>query len=106
MKYFYLFIFLFIFTSCVSVKKYNERLLTPISTEKLKEDVDFTYKILQKNHPDLYGYISKEKLDFKFDSLKTTIKKPLTSSEFYQKLAPVISEVRQGHLNLIIPSKN
>ena len=105
MKYFYLFIFLIIFTSCVSVKKYNERLLTPIPAEELKEDVDFTYKSLQKNHPDLYGYISKEKLDFKFDSLKTTIKKPLTSSEFYQKLAPVISEVRQGHLNLIIPSK-
>lgn len=105
MKKIYLLIFITFFTSCISVKKYNQELLTPISEEKLIEDVDFTYKSLQKNHPDLYGYISKEKLDYKFDSLKTTLIKPLTPSEFYKKLAPVIAEVRQGHLNLIIPFK-
>ena len=105
MKIIYYLLFVLILNSCTSVKKYNEHLLTKIPPEKLKKDVDFTYKKLQKNHPDLYGFISKENLDFKFDSLKSTIKKPLTSSEFYQKLAPVISEVRQGHLNLVIPFK-
>lgn len=101
----YLFFFLIVFTSCVTVEKYNQHLIKPISANKLKEDVDFTYRSLKDNHPNLYGYIPKEKLDFKFDSLKTTINKPLNPSEFYQKLAAVISEVRQGHLNLIIPSK-
>lgn len=105
MKKIYYLLIAILFTSCVSVKKYNQQLLTAIPAEKLKEDVDFAYQSLQKNHPTLYGYISKEKLDFKFDSLKTTITKPITPPEFFKKLAPVIAEVRQGHLNLMIPFK-
>ena len=75
--------FLLAFTSllsCVSVKKYNERLEKPLSTEKLKQDVDFTHQKLQKLHPNLYWYISKEQLDYKFDSLKTNISKPCAST--------------------------
>lgn len=101
-------IFLFAFASllsCVSVKKHNEQLETPISAENLKEDVDFAYKKLQKLHPNLYWYISKEKLDFKFDSLKTTINKPLKPNEFYLKLSSVVSEVREGHLRIVAPEK-
>lgn len=96
---------LFIITSCVSVQKYNEQLETPISAENLKKDVDFAYKKLQKLHPNLYWYISKEKLDYKFDSLKTTINKPLKPNEFYLKLASVVSEVREGHLRIVAPEK-
>ncbi len=94
-----------VFTSCVSVKTYNKRLETPVAAEKLKSDVDFAYKNLQKLHPKLYWYISKDSLDYKFDSLKTTINKPINPSEFYQKLAPVIAKVRQGHLRLVAPEK-
>jgi hypothetical protein len=96
---------LFLFVSCVSVKTYNKRLETPVSYEKLRKDVDFAYQKLQKLHPELYLYISKKQLDDKFDSLKTTITKPLKPLEFYKKLAPVIAEVRQGHLRLTSPQK-
>lgn len=95
----------FFLVSCVSVKRYNEKLDLLIAPEKLKEDVDFANKNLQKLHPNLYGYISKEKLDYKFDSLKTTLTKPLNPNEFYQKLAPVIAEIKEGHLRLIPRSK-
>lgn len=91
--------------SCVSVKKYNERLVTPISPEKLKEDVDFTYKKLQELHPNLYWYISKDSLDYKFDSLKTSLKKPLNPQEFSLELQSVIAKVKEGHLQLSIPAK-
>ena len=93
------------FTSCISVKSYNKRLETPIAPEKLRADVDFTYHNLQKLHPHLYDFISKERLDFKFDSLKISLTKNVNPREFYQKLAPVISEVRQGHLRLVAPEK-
>ncbi len=86
--------------SCISVKKYNEHLETPIATENLKKDVDFSYSKLQKLHPNLYWYISKKSLDYKFDSLKMTINKPLKPNEFYQKLAPIIAQVKEGHLSL------
>ena len=86
--------------SCTSVEKYNKQRTALVLPEKLREDVDFTYKKLKEMHPKLYWYISKNELDFKFDSLKTTITKPLTSYEFYTKLTPVINEIKQGHLSV------
>jgi len=87
------------------VKKYNEQRLSLIPPEKLREDVDFAYKKLREMHPNINWYISKEKLDFKFDSLKTTINKPLSAAQFYFKLQPVIAQIREGHLSLKIPAK-
>ncbi len=95
-----LLIAVFSLASCVSVKKFNAHLDTKISPELLKNDVDFAYQKLQKLHPHLYDYIAKKELDFKFDSLKQTINSPLSPNDFYMKLAPVIGEVRQGHLQL------
>jgi len=46
-----------------------------------------------------------EELDFKFDSLKSTITKPLTPAQFYFKLQPVVAKIREGHLSLRIPAK-
>ena len=56
-------------------------------------------------HPKLNWYIAKSELDFKFDSLKKTINKPLTPAQFYFKLQPVIAKIREGHLSLRIPAK-
>lgn len=87
------------------MKKYNEQRLSLIPPEKLREDVDFAYRKLQEMHPNLNWYISKNELNFKFDSLKSTIHKPLTSTQFYFKLQPVIAKIREGHLSLRIPAK-
>lgn len=100
MKKILFFTFLISLTSCISVKKHNEKLETLITVEKLKSDVDFAYKKLQKLHPNLYWYISKKDLDYKFDSLKTTINKPLKPNDFYWKLAPIIAQIKEGHLRL------
>ncbi|WP_459211748.1 S41 family peptidase [Aquimarina rhabdastrellae] len=89
--------------SCASIDRYNEKITTKHTVKQLQKDVDKTYRKLQKLHPKLYGYITKERLDFKFDSLKQTIQEPLTSKEFYKKLAPVIAEVRQGHISVSYP---
>ncbi|TXF78919.1 S41 family peptidase [Chryseobacterium sp.] len=105
MKPIFLFITFTLLTSCLSVKNFNKRLEVPIAPEKLKKDVDFAYTNLEKLHPELYWYISEEQLSFKFDSLKTTITQPLKPNEFYEKLAPVIASVRQGHLRLVAPDK-
>lgn len=88
-------------TSCVSVKKHNAKHEILIAPEKLKQDVDFSYKKLQKLHPNLYWYISKDSLDYKFDSLKNSIRQPLKPNEFYRKLAPVIAQIKEGHLRLV-----
>ncbi|WP_026976347.1 S41 family peptidase [Flavobacterium tegetincola] len=97
---FILLMFYTIVTSCTSVRKHNQLLNQPIAVSKLKYDIDFAYSNLKRLHPELYWYVSKEQLDYKFDSLKTTISEPLTSFEFYTKITPVINEVRQGHLGI------
>ena len=94
-----------ILISCGSVKKYNEQIMASHSVEDLKTDVDKLYKQLKKHHPNLYQYTSKTDLDFKFDSLKQSIKNPINSAEFYKKLAPVVTNVRQGHVGVSSVSK-
>ncbi|WP_344831476.1 S41 family peptidase [Chryseobacterium ginsenosidimutans] len=103
-SYFIFFLFLII-TSCGSIRRHNEQQTACIPPEKLKEDVDFAYSKLKEMHPKLYWYISKKDLDYKFDSIKNTINESLTPLQFYFKLQPVISEIREGHLSLRIPSK-
>ena len=89
------------FVQCASVKEHNAHLNDLIPAEKLQKDVDYTYDKLQKMHPQLYWYIAKKDLDYKFDSLKMTIRRPLTSFDFYKKLSPVVSTIGQGHLILV-----
>ena len=82
---------------CTTVKQYNRKLAETKSPKDLQEDVDYLYRKLQAYHPQLYWYISKKELDYKFDSLKTSITTPMTSREFYYKIAPVVSSIREGH---------
>lgn len=105
LKHFFLIILAFFLASCTSIKKENKHTLSTIVPEKLHQDVDFAYHKLQEMHPKLNWYISEKELDFKFDSLKATINKPLTPAQFYFKLQPVIAKIREGHLSLRIPAK-
>jgi len=84
--------------SCVSVKQYNAEISSLHSVLELHEDVDNAYLQLQRFHPKLYQYISKEELDAKFQSLKNDIDRPMGSAEFYERLARVLKNVGQGHL--------
>ena len=86
--------------SCQSVKKNNAFLDQKIPVDELRYDVDYAYQKLQKFHPNLYWYISKEELDHKFDSLKTTVSQPMTPNQFFFRLAPVIASINEGHLRL------
>lgn len=97
--------FILSIVSCTSVKKHNEKIKALHSVEDLRKDVDKVYNQLQKHHPKLYQYTSKEVLDFKFDSLKSTIASPISSRCFYKKLTPVVTHVRQGHVSVSPPNK-
>ncbi|MBC7438457.1 MAG: peptidase S41, partial [Flavobacterium sp.] len=100
-----LFLLTIIICSCSSIQKQNAHLNDLIPVEKLQSDINFTHKKLQKLQPKLYWYISENQLDYKFDSLKKTIIKPLTSFEFYKKISPVVCAVRQGHLYIFPKTK-
>ena len=59
--------------SCGSVDKHNLQVTQLHPVEDIHEDIDKVYKQLQRHHPLLYQFVSKEVLDFKFDSLKKAI---------------------------------
>ena len=106
MKYVFLLIFsITLFGSCATLKSFNSQLVSKIEEKKLKSDIDFAYRKLQKLHPDLYLYIDKDTLDFKFDSLKSSINSPMTSKELFFKLSPVIASINQGHTKLVPPTR-
>ncbi|MDO7172762.1 S41 family peptidase [Mariniflexile sp. AS56] len=91
--------------SCGSIKKHNEQITKLHTVEDLRTDIDKVYNQLQKHHPKLYQYTTKQVLDFKFDSLKTSVTTPITSREFYKKLAPVVAHIKQGHISVGSVSK-
>lgn len=91
--------------SCSSVEKYNQQITKLHSVEDLRKDTDKMYNQLKRLHPKLYQFTPKETLDFKFDSLKAAITSPMTSREFYKKLATVTKYVGQGHMTIAPPSK-
>lgn len=103
LKFFSLLLLSIAFASCNSVKKYNETINTKHSVKDLRKDVDYTFKKIEKLHPNLYWFISKEELTRKVDSVKNSITEPMTSKEFYFVLSPLVSEIRQGHNSVGYP---
>ncbi|SDH54173.1 S41 family peptidase [Winogradskyella thalassocola] len=95
---------LLLLTSCASVEKHNMQVTKLHSVEDLHEDIDKVYDQLQRHHPHLYQFTSKDVLDFKFDSLKSAIDEPMDSRTFYKQLAAVTKYVGQGHMSLSPPS--
>lgn len=92
-------------TNCTSVEQFNKKLEQPIPAEQLQKDIDYTQRKLERYYPNLYGYISKEQLNYKFDSIRKVVSKPMTSKEFYFVISPVIASVRQGHMSMTPVSK-
>ncbi|ASK29830.1 peptidase S41 [Chryseobacterium sp. T16E-39] len=93
----------FFLWSCSSVANSEQQDAALIEPDQLKKDVDYAYSKLKEMHPQLYRYTTRKDLDYRIDSLKQTINKPLTPIEFYFKLQPVITTIREGHLSLMIP---
>ena len=89
-----LFLILFAGTGC-------QKALQP---KQMKEDLDFLFKTIEEVHPNMYAYTSKDEFDRCRDGLYHQINQPLTRAEFYKLAAPVVAELRSGHLRLWPPN--
>lgn len=86
---------------CASVDKFNAQINKPRKVQDLKSEIDYVRCMLEKLHPDLYHYITRKDLEYKFDSLKSSLTIPMTSYDFYFRLSPVIASIKQGHTQMI-----
>nr|WP_068892363.1 S41 family peptidase [Pedobacter panaciterrae] len=69
--------------------------------EELKEDIRYLKQQLEDQHPALYWYIKKYKLNYKFDSLSKSIVVPISIGQFRYKLACVLASIGDGHMALL-----
>ncbi len=73
--------------------KANEKL----SAELLKEDLDVLRNKLESSQPGLYLYTTKDSMDRIFSGIRNSIVEPMTSLEFYRKIAPLNGILRNLH---------
>ncbi|MGB8317949.1 MAG: S41 family peptidase [Ignavibacteriaceae bacterium] len=90
----------------VSFFSYDEYIKFPVlfGKEKLQEDFREMRKMLEENHPALYDYTDKQKLDSLLDYHYSLINRPLEFNEFYKSISSVLSKVGCGHTKLWLPS--
>lgn len=85
-----------LFFSCSVSKNYNPD--KKYSKEALQEDYTLLRNILQKKHPSLYWYTSKDSMDYYFDRGYNSITDSMTELQFgWQILAPLTSNIHCGH---------
>jgi hypothetical protein len=102
-NFIYLLITTSLLLSCKSQQKFNSKIRAKHAPQELKKDLEIVQNSLEENHPGVYWYIHKKDLDFKFDSLKSTLNDSLTPLQFYRELAPVVAAVKCGHTKLVYP---
>ncbi|MVM39247.1 hypothetical protein GO730_19605 [Spirosoma sp. HMF3257] len=69
----------------------------PLNTEQLAMDFVVFRDYLKHEHPGLYRYRAKEKIDKLLDSCLLSIDRPLASSEFAKKILFSISHIQDAH---------
>lgn len=78
--------------------------LKKYSTGELKEDFNYFRSKLEKYHPNLYLYSSKQTVDSVFDYLYQSIDTAMTDLHFYSHLSRLLPVIKDGH-NMILPGK-
>ncbi|MEJ2052178.1 MAG: hypothetical protein P8Y60_20490, partial [Calditrichota bacterium] len=66
-------------------------------------DLEYLWETLNEVHPDLYALTNKQKLIQQYRQIDTSLTYPMTRVEFYLKIAPLISNIKDGHTYLSLP---
>jgi len=111
LKSFLSFLFLILLIGCSSIIKppnvhqqlaesdFNKK----FSPQELKHDLDFLFQTYSDVHPNLYASISKSSVLKKIDKVKNEMTYPMTRTDFYIKVAPIVTLLSDGHTNLFYP---
>lgn len=91
------------FIFCSSCSTYHS-VTHKFNPNELKEDIDVLYDIVERYHPGLNEYITKDSFDILYNYYRASISNPLNLQEFgFQILAPLISSIRCGHTSFNYP---
>jgi hypothetical protein len=86
-----------LFYSCATSNK-NYTPYKKYPKEKLRQDYSLVQNILEKKHPALYWYTSRDSMDIYFDKYYNAIEDSMTEQQFGWKiLAPLTDKIHCGH---------
>lgn len=104
MKYLFTLAILLLFRLCITaqVDPLAGRVLT---AEQMQQDLAFLRNVVEKTHPGLYRYTSKEQMQQKMDSVAGLLDKSMAFYDYYRLLAALIADVRCAH-TYVIPKKD
>ena len=96
MRRHYLLFFLPIIYSCSASRNYDPN--RKYSKQQLQQDYTLLQNILEKKHPSLYWYTSKDSMDYYFNAGYNAIRDSMTELQFGWKIiAPITSVIHCGH---------
>lgn len=85
--------------SCVASKNYSPAKKFP--QEELRADYSLLRNILEKKHPSLYWYTTKDSMDWYFDKYYQSIPDSMTEQQFaWHILAPLVDKIHCGHTSI------
>jgi hypothetical protein len=73
------------------------------SPDSVRQTIDHVTGELMLKHPGFYRYTSKKEFGIYIDSVKSTIREPLTEYESYLKLKAIIAKIHCLHTTLSLP---
>lgn len=89
----------YLFSCTSSQKSYSP--LKKYDRNSLQEDYRLLKNILEKKHPSLYWYTSKDSMDLFFSKYEAEIRDSMTEQQFaWQVLAPLVSKIKCGHTSV------
>ncbi|MFZ1785186.1 MAG: S41 family peptidase [Ferruginibacter sp.] len=82
--------------SCTTTKNYSPQ--KKYSAQQLQMDYSLLRNILEKKHPSLYWYTTKDSMDFYFNSYYRAITDSMTEQQFgWAIIAPLTEKIHCGH---------
>jgi C-terminal processing protease CtpA/Prc len=88
------------FIFCINLIAQSEKLL---SIKHMKKDFDEMLAVVEA-HPDPFTHITEEEFMNKFNENKNSLNQPLSTLDYYKKVASLIALIRDGHSSVRMPS--
>ena len=95
-------VFLLFVGGCYFFPHNNDIVTRQFSPEKLRTDFTLFRAVLEKSHPGIYTYTSKEEMDQCFDSIYNSLNASTDLRAFHHSLSFLIDKIGCSHTNLYL----
>jgi len=81
----------------------NAETAAPIAPEALSRDIQTLISTMQRTHPEMFAYTTREVFNARKEETLRRIERPMTRLEFYKLVATLIAALKSGHTYVVMP---